>query len=177
MAVEAGFPRPLNVTTGQALQEALDRAVQLWRFADSQLDLVDMEIDEETGEALGFFEELPGPGGSVVVQPNRWYELAMTARRDVEKLAGMMTQLGIAERHVKVEEARAVLVIAAIKEAAMEAGLDNDTIKLLGEKLRSKLDEAHSDSPDRHTSRKEVGMARSQRGTTSRQVASRGPGH
>lgn len=166
-----GYERPVGITTGQAMQEALDRAVALWRFADEQLDLVAATSANSDGPFEGFFEELPGAGGSVRVVPNRWWTLAREARTDVEKLAGMMTQLGIAERSVRVEEARTVLVVSAIKEAAMEAGLDNDMIKVLGQKLREKLADASSESPLRHDSRASVGMTRSQNPVTAREAA------
>lgn len=172
-------PRPFNITTSQALQECLDRAVGLWRFADDQLDKVTITSADADPDAPfeGFFEELPGPGGSVTVVPNRWYTLSKEARKDVEHLAGMMTQLGIAERHVRVEEARAVLVISAIKEAAMDAGLSNDQVKLLGASLRDKLDGASTDSPIRADGAKSVAVSRSQQRNTSRTVGSQGPGH
>jgi hypothetical protein len=176
IAERQGAPRPLGITTNQALQECLDRAVSLWRFADQQLDALTITSADADPDAPfeGFFEELPGAGGSVRVVPNRWYTLALDARRDVERLAGMMTQLGIAERHVRVEEARAVLVIAAIKDAAIEVGLTNDQVRNLGAALRSKLSGEGSSQP--------VAAApgtpnQAQNPSTSRQVSTLGPGH
>lgn len=64
------------------------------------------------------------------------------ARQEVEKLASMMTQLGIAERVVRVQEAQAVLVVAAIREAAIETGLSQDQVRRLGEAIRGRLDDA-----------------------------------
>lgn len=169
MAEERGLPAPRGVSTGQAMQEALDRAVQMWRFAQDQLNRVTVTTHyDDDGPMEGFFEERKGPGGSTVIVPSRWYTLEVEARRDVEKLAGMMTQLGIAERSVRVDEARAALVIASIKDAAIEAGLDNDQVRALGMALRSRLEEATSTAPAAHDSRASVGITRSQNAVTAR---------
>lgn len=69
------------------------------------------------------------------------------ARIEVEKLASMMTQLGIAERVVRVQEAQATLVIAAVREAAIDAGLSHDQVRSLGASLRDRLDTARVKQP------------------------------
>jgi hypothetical protein len=50
-------------------------------------------------------------------------------------------ELGLAERAVVVEEAKAVLVAQAVRTAAEAAGIPNDQIVRLGEELRKGLEE------------------------------------
>lgn len=141
IAAEQGASIPLGISTGEALQQCLDRAVALWRFAASQVDQLDIADDPNVSvEEDGFFEVMENPQGPDIVTVNRWYAMEREARLEIEKLAAMMTQLGIAERVVRVEEAKAALLIAAVREAAMEAGLDHDQIKLLGAKMREKIE-------------------------------------
>lgn len=149
IAAEQGHSIPLGVTTADALQECLDRAVALYRFAADQVDNLSTDLPE--GEehlsnlptsADPLFEVISNPQGPDVIQPHRYVLMEREARQEVEKLASMMTQLGIAERVVRVQEAQAVLVVAAIREAAIETGLSQDQVRRLGEAIRGRLDDA-----------------------------------
>lgn len=169
-AAEQGAPIRLGVTTAEAMQECLDRAVALMRFAASRVDLLKLE---ETADGVGFFEHITGPGGAVEIKPHRWYIMEQEARLEVEKLSAMMTQLGIAERQVHLEEAKAALMVAAIREAALEAGFDHDQIRLLGSALRRRLEDATTEVNRPQAS----AYSTSQDPSTSRQVAELGTGH
>lgn len=155
IAAEQGATIQLGVTTADALQQCLDRAVALYRFAAAQVDSITLphtidpdDPDADPSSALAnlptsadpLFEVIDNPQGPDVIQLHRYYLMEREARVEVEKLAAMMTQLGIAERVVRVQEAQAVLVVAAIREAAIEAGLSQEQIRILGASLRSHLE-------------------------------------
>jgi hypothetical protein len=151
IAAEQGATIQLGVSTADALQQCLDRAVALYRFAAAQVDSITLphEPDPDDPESAlanlptkddPLFEVIDNPQGPDVIQLHRYYLMEREARVEVEKLAAMMTQLGIAERVVRVQEAQAVLVVAAIREAAIEAGLSQEQIRILGASLRSHLE-------------------------------------
>jgi hypothetical protein len=154
MAAEQGASISLGVSTGDALQECLDRAVAIWRFAADQVDSITppqaldpSHPDYDPDSSLAnlpthedpLFHVITNPQGPDLIVRHRYIEMEREARLEIEKLAAMMTQLGIAERVVRVEEAKATLMVAAVREAAMEAGLDHDQIRRLGAALRDKV--------------------------------------
>lgn len=123
------------------------------RFAQQQVDQLPynetIPTDPETGLPLlasmsyqddPLYEVISNPQGPDVVELHRYLRMEREARVEVEKLAAMMTQLGIAERVVRVEEAKAALLIAAVRDAAMEAGFDHDDVRKLGEALRHRVE-------------------------------------
>lgn len=153
IAAEQGASIKLGTTTAGALQECLDRAVALYRFAVDQVD--NLSLPENLPEGVEYLGDLPSasdplfevivnPQGPDIIQPHRYVIMEREARIEIEKLASMMTQLGIAERVVRVQEAQAVLVIAAVREAAIDAGLDHDQVRKLGAALRTRLEDAHA---------------------------------
>lgn len=79
-------------------------------------------------------------GAYIGEEPSKWYRLEAAARAEVTNLAGMMEKLGLAERLVRVEEARAALVVRAVAEAAREVGVPRDQVRAMGELIRSKLE-------------------------------------
>lgn len=162
IAAEQGATIDLGVSTADALQQCLDRAVALWRFAAHQVDGITLpHLDPDTDGSPGdwdpddpstwptlsnlpaeddpTFEVLTNPQGPDVIQDHRWYTREQEARKEIEKLAAMMTQLGIAERVVRVREAEAALLVAAVRDAAMSIGLGNDQIRALGAALRDRV--------------------------------------
>lgn len=150
IAAEQGSSISLGTTTADALQECLDRAVALYRFAVDQVDNLTVDLPD----GVEYLSELPtardplyevidNPQGPDIIQPHRYVLMEREARIEIEKLAAMMTQLGIAERVVRVQEAQATLVVAAVREAAIEAGLSHDQVRVLGSVLRERLGDAH----------------------------------
>jgi hypothetical protein len=107
------------------------------RYAASEVDK--LSPDE-------FWVQKVDAQGNTLVEPNKWYQLEERCREEVGKLAGLMSQLGIAERQVQVEEARAMLVVAAIRDAARDAGLTQAQTRALGSALRTRLRDA--EEPD-----------------------------
>jgi hypothetical protein len=161
IAAEQGAPIALGVSTGDALQQCLDRAVAIWRFAADQVDSIMIpeititSVDPATGEEVElpsslsnlsadedpFFEVIKNPQGPDIIQQHRYVTMEREARIEIEKLAAMMTQLGIAERVVRVEAAKAALMVAAIREAAIEVGLEPTQVRALGAALRNRVAE------------------------------------
>lgn len=134
LAAENKIDYPVNkVAAIDVLQELLDRCTGNWRWAAGQLDLV------PPGQ---FWVQKIDAQGNVLVEPCKWYQLERAAASEVERLAGMVVQLGIDERLVKVEEAKAVLLISAVRDAAREAGIPANQVRALGSALRDKLEQA-----------------------------------
>jgi hypothetical protein len=77
--------------------------------------------------------------GNIRVEPNKWFVLERAMREEAVKLATKMVELGLAERAVAVEEAKAVMVAQAVRAAAEAAGLAPLQIERLGEELRKGL--------------------------------------
>lgn len=147
IAATQGATIPLGVSTGEALQQCLDRAVSLLRFAQDQVDSI---LPEDHDDTIPFsrlspkddplYEVYENPQGPPVIRQHRYILMEREARLEVEKLAAMMTQLGIAERVVRLEEAKAALFIAAVREAAIDAGLDHEAVRKLGAALRHRVE-------------------------------------
>lgn len=131
VAAEQGMSRRAGQSNADILQEVLDRAVSGMRYAASETDK--LTPDE-------FWVRKYDAQGNVLVEPNKWYQLERECREEVERLAAVMAQLGIEERHVQVEEARAVLIVSAIRDAAREAGIPPAKIRALGAGLRERLE-------------------------------------
>ena len=152
MAAEQGATIELGTTTADALQQCLDRAVALLRFAGQQVDGITLpdgyDLDDPLASSLAdlpahqdpYFEVTHNEQGPDIVRPHRWVAMEREARLEVEKLAAMMVQLGVAERVVRVEEAKAALMVAAVREAAMDAGIPPDQIRALGAALRARVE-------------------------------------
>lgn len=126
-----------GVSTADALQICLDRAVALFHFAASEVDRIQIDHDAPPDDN-GFFITRSNPQGPDVVEPHPFVRMEREARLEIEKLAAMMTQLGIAERTVRIEEAKTALVVAAIRDVALEIGLTHDQVRALGEGIRER---------------------------------------
>ena len=175
IAADQGNPLPLGVTTADAMQQCLDRAVALWYFAIEKVDAIRMASSDDPDGDSDFWEEELGPGGAVKIVPNRWYVMEQEARKEIEQLAGLMTTLGIAERTVRIEEAKAALMVAAVRDAAIDAGISPDDIHKLGEALRARVEAARTQL--KPTGKGASSASRAQSPATSQSVSSLGPGH
>jgi hypothetical protein len=111
----------------EVLQEILDGAVSDLRFAQSKVDaLPDDEVFRATAQG---------------VLPNEWIRLRDRYRDELERMTNNMVRAGIADRAVKVSEARAALMVAAVQDAALEAGISGDQVRALGVALRRRVEE------------------------------------
>lgn len=132
-AEELGIARPYGANAGAVLQEVLDRTVGHWRYAASEVDKLTLQE---------FWIHGTDEMGNTIVQPNKWFQLEAELRRDLERLATRMEDLGLAERSVRLEEARTALVVAAIRDAAREIGLNQKQVRDLGSALRRRAEAA-----------------------------------
>lgn len=115
----------LNINPIDALQEVLDRAVALLRhYADEADNLAEDKLLVDT--AFGRM-------------PHHWVRLEQDARAEVERIAGGMVRNGIADRAVKVQEAKAILMVQAIVAAAEEVGIPRAQVRALGPAVRQRL--------------------------------------
>jgi hypothetical protein len=119
-----------NTSVAEALQLVLDRAMGHLYAAATFAD--DIPVDE-------FWVKYWDAQGNIRVEPNKWYKLETALRDEVHLIAADMMRLGIAERLAEVEERKAAWVLAAIRAAAADAGLDNDQVRRLGEGIRRRL--------------------------------------
>lgn len=115
-----------DIDPADALQEVLDRAVSMLRVVGSNAD----EVKEDEMTVMTAFGPIE----------NMWLRLERDLRQEVGALAARMVQIGIADRAVKVQEAKAVLLVQAIQAAAREVGIPRDKVKALGPALRTNLE-------------------------------------
>lgn len=115
--VEARDHNPAEV-----LQEALDTLVAEARFAQSKVDALSVDsmfVDSMVGKI-----------------PHHWIKARDYYLQRVENCAKDMVRLGLAERAVQVQEAQAVLVAQAVRQAMEAEGMDADQIRAVGARLR-----------------------------------------
>jgi len=74
--------------------------------------------------------------------PNEWIRLRDDYRAQAAALAGSMVARGIAEKAVNVRAAQAALMATMVKEAMRRAGLPQESIRAVGEELRTLAEEA-----------------------------------
>jgi hypothetical protein len=80
--------------------------------------------------------EVMGPFGPI---PNKWIRLETDLRQELGTLAINMERVGLAERMVNLQEARAALVVQALVAAAEEAGIPRHKLKVIGPAFRRHL--------------------------------------
>lgn len=119
--------KPLDpIDPADALQFVLNRGVALLAYASERVDtLPEDELYIST------------PFGPVECA---WLVMEEKLRKEVGYTAARMVDIGIADRAVQLEEAKAALFVRAVMEAAREAGISRDKIKQLGPAIRVQLE-------------------------------------
>jgi hypothetical protein len=117
----------LHADPVEVLQELLDGAVADLRYAQSKVDALP---DDEA-----FRQTVQG------VVPNEWIRLRDHYRDELERMTNNMVRAGIADRAVRVTEAKAALMVAAVRDAALDAGLSGEQVRALGAALRRRVAE------------------------------------
>lgn len=120
-----------EVGTAELLAWALRRVHATMLWAGQQADAV--SVDK-------FWVRYVDSNDNIRVEPNKWFQLERSMREEAVKLAARMVDLGLAERAIAVEEAKAVMVAQAVRNAAEAAGLSPVQITRLGEELRKGLE-------------------------------------
>jgi hypothetical protein len=118
------FPSP-SVTPLDALQWLVNRITDQLKHAAHEAD----RLDPAEMETMG-------PFGPV---PNVWIRLEADLRKELGSLAINMERVGLAERMVNIQEARAALVVQALVLAAEEAGIPRHQLKIIGPAFRRHL--------------------------------------
>jgi hypothetical protein len=110
------------------IQETLDGLVSDLRFSQRMVDgLAEGELWRDT---------------MVGRIPHEWIRLRDEYRQEAAALAGSMITRGIAEKAVNVRAAQAALMATMVKEAMRRAGLPQESIRAVGEQLRTLAEEA-----------------------------------
>jgi hypothetical protein len=124
----------LDADSLEVLQEGLDGMLADLRFAQKMVDgLGEHELMRET--ALS---------GSI---PNEWIRLRDQYRDGLNVLCLQIARTGIADRAVKVQEAQLTLLFQNIRAAFERAGVDADTIRVVGAELTKIAQEARGSGP------------------------------
>jgi hypothetical protein len=120
-----------DVSVGEILAWSLRRVHIAMLFAARQAD--ERQLEQ-------FWVQKVDAWGNVLVEPNKWFQLERQLREEATRLAARMVDLGLAERLVAMEEAKAVMVAQAVRTAAEAAGLSPTQITRLGEEIRKGLE-------------------------------------
>lgn len=105
------------------LQEILDARVADLRYAQQQVDsLREDELFRDTAA-----------NGRI---PHEWVRLRDDWHEDLERMCHGMVRNGIAGRVAALSEARTLLMVRTVQEAAADAGLSHDQVRALGAALR-----------------------------------------
>jgi hypothetical protein len=113
---------PLNIDPADAMAEALDAKVQSLRYAQKQVDaipLAEMWRDTMVGKV-----------------EHEWIKLRNRYLNEVFAMGAKLASLGIDERHVMIQEAKAVMMVSMVKQAAERSGLTQKQVAALGRELK-----------------------------------------
>jgi hypothetical protein len=119
-----------NLNPIRVNQRALDEAVRVFEAASIEA--------EEVPDAERWRSTMVG------MLPHEAIRYADERRAEVFNMTSRLIQLGIADRAVKVEEAKASLLAQAVRDAARDAGLTNKQVAALGAALRARLEGAEA---------------------------------
>jgi hypothetical protein len=120
-----------DCSTAELLAWTLRRVHATMLWAGRQGDAVPLDK---------FWVEKWDAQGNRLVEPNKWFQLERAMRDEAVRLAARMQELGLAERAVALEEAKAVMVAQAVRAAAEAAGFDDEQVQRLGVELRKGLE-------------------------------------
>lgn len=121
----AALNPPPHTDPGEALQWIVDQLADEVRFHAKVVDGLKVE-DLQVMTGFGVVDH------ASVRALNR-------SRKELADLCVNMERVGLAERMVRVEEARALLIVQALIEAAAEAGIPRAKLKQIGPAFRRRL--------------------------------------
>lgn len=119
-----------NQDSAFVLQEIIDRLTARWRHASD-------EVDKLTASELSRMTAF-GPSD------HEWIRAENSLGDRLSKLLIEVEKNDIASRHVRVEEARVMLMIQAIQAAATKVGIPRDQVRALGPAIREQLEQQSS---------------------------------
>lgn len=118
-------PSP-DVDPGEALQWIVNRVFDQLKYAARKAD----ELDEGQVEERTDYGPIPG----------QWIRMEERLRLELSSLCVNVERVGLAERMVRIQEARALLIVQALTEAAAEAGIPRAKLKQIGPAFRRRLE-------------------------------------
>lgn len=116
---------PPHTDAGEALQWILDRVMDQLKYAAKQADA----LPEDELEVMTAFGPIP----------HQWVRAEERLRLELGSLAVNVERVGLAERMVRLQEARALLIIQALTESLVEAGVPRSKLKEVGPAFRRRL--------------------------------------
>lgn len=119
------------------MERIFRRVHALWKFAASQVDLLDHTAAPGAKNSLWYRHY--DDNGNVIYSPSKWVEMERALREELFEMGSRMTQLNIDTRHVMVEEKQLDLLSRALATAAAAAGLSDEQKRNLGSALRTEL--------------------------------------
>lgn len=117
-------PSP-NADPGEALQWIVNRVFDQLRYAATKADAVP---EDEV--------EIMTPFGPV---SHQWIRAEERLRVELSSLCVNVERVGLAERMVRIQEARALLIVQALTEACADAGIPRSKLKQIGPAFRERL--------------------------------------
>lgn len=117
-------PSP-DTDPGEALQWIVNRVFDQLKYASTKADA----LPEDKLEVVTAF----GP------MPHQWVRAEERLRIELASLCVNVERVGLAERMVRIQEARALLIVQALTEAAAEAGIPRAKLKQIGPAFRRRL--------------------------------------
>jgi hypothetical protein len=116
---------PPHTDPGEALQWLLDRLMDQAKYLAMKVD----NLPEDKLTVMTAF----GP------MDHEYVRAQTRVHAELASLCVNMERVGLAERMVRLQEARALLIIRALTEAALEVGIPRSKLKELGPRFRAKL--------------------------------------
>jgi hypothetical protein len=113
------------------IQEVLDRAVAMMRFAQAEVDK--LSIDELWVRRIDAQD-------NVIVEPHRWIQMEQVLRTEALEIADRMEKLNIDERRITLQEAESHLIQLAIRQVLAQLDLTPEQTKKVGPALRAAQD-------------------------------------
>lgn len=127
-----------TLSTAELLEWALRRVHAAMLWAGQQADGVHPD---------DYWVEYLDPVGNTRVEPNKWAQLERSLRQEAVTLAARMQDLGLAERAVQLEEAKAIQVVGAMRAACEAAGVPPEQVVEVGVQLRRLLEAGVVEEP------------------------------
>lgn len=116
---------PPHTDPGEILQWMVNRIADQLRYAAAKVDALP---EDEL--------EITTPFG---VLPHQWVRLEERLRQELTTLCINVERVGLAERMVRIQEARALLIIRALEETLRELGIPKAKLKQVGPLFRQRL--------------------------------------
>lgn len=128
--------RLVNVDPAAALQELISRFTARWRHACD-------EVDQLRPEQLTIMTAY-GP------VDHEWIRAEERLGAQLAKLCVEVERIGLADRLISLEEAKAQMFVRALQAAAADIGISRDQVRDLGPAFRTRLAQIEAGDPSQN---------------------------